>query len=326
MRITVRIHAILFPMCILSLIYKYHMSTAPHIIEITAPKFSILGPYNTSRIVVVDNYTQLIDIQNFTFKMNPQPCKDYTADLLLVIIISSSLSNQENRMVIRNTWGQNTDSTKVVFLIGETENVTLAQNITNESFLYKDIVQGNFVDSYRNMTYKHVMGLKWVVHHCPTAKYILKTDDDILVNTRAMTRFLTRELSPWGVKDLIACQLCLITKVHRTKSKWIVTFEEYPFSFYPPFCEGWAVLYSQDVVPRLLKAAQTLPFFWVDDVHITGIIAAQIGVQRTPWSSLVMDEVELTKKWFRPYSAKSLFFGHDLTLEEMMEIWNANSA
>ncbi|KAJ8705327.1 hypothetical protein PYW07_011154 [Mythimna separata] len=230
-------------------------------------------------------------------------------------------------MVIRHTWGQNQASIKAVFLIGDTQNVTVAQNVTNEIRLYKDIVQGNFIDAYRNMTYKHVMGLKWVAHHCPTAKYVLKTDDDIVVNIRELVQFLARELSPWGAKDLITCQLSPVTEVHRTESKWKVTPEEYPFPFYPPFCEGWAVIYSQDVVPRLLKAAQSTPFFWIDDAHITGVIAAQIGVERTQLSNFVMDKLELRRwKWFQPNSDKSLIFGHSLSPEKMVEIWDTTCA
>lgn len=233
------LHKILFTVWALSIIYTYYTGSAINIIRIKDPKFSTLGPFNTTDITVEDNYTQLIDISNFTFKINPQPCKDYPAGLLLMIIISSNPYNRENRMVIRNTWGRNHDSTKVVFLVGETGNLTIAQKIQNESIKYGDIVQGNFVDVYRNMTYKHVMGLKWVAHHCPKAKYVLKTDDDIVVNSREMTHFLARELSPWGAKDLITCQVLENAKVQRSKkSKWKVTTEEYASTYYPTYCAG----------------------------------------------------------------------------------------
>ena len=233
------LHKILFTVCAISLTYKYYTSTSPNIIRIKDPKFSLLGPYNTTHITVEDNYTQLIDINNFSFIINPQPCKEYPAGLLLMIIISSNPNNRENRMVIRNTWGRNHDSIKVVFMVGEPENVTAAQLVKNESAKFGDIVQGNFVDVYRNMTYKHVMGLKWVAHHCPTAKYVLKTDDDILLNSREMSHFLARELSPWGAKDLITCQVLVNAKVQRSKkSKWKVTTEEYGASHYPTYCAG----------------------------------------------------------------------------------------
>lgn len=235
----ITLHKILFTICAFSFIYKYYTSTTPYVVRITDPKFSVLGPYNITQIQVEDNYDQLIDIHNFSFKVNPQPCKAYPAGLLLMVIISSNPNNHENRMIIRNTWGRNIDSTKVVFLIGESENVTLSNQVEKESMRYGDIVQGNFIDVYRNMTYKHVMGLKWVAHHCPKAKYVLKTDDDVMVNSREMRHFLARELSPWGARDLITCQVLEHAKVQRSqRSKWKVTSDEFSSTYYPTYCAG----------------------------------------------------------------------------------------
>ncbi|XP_052090775.1 uncharacterized protein LOC127727699 [Mytilus californianus] len=43
-----------------------------------------------------------------------------------------------------------------IFVLGQTSNITVQREINDESRKYKDIVQGNFVDSYRNLTYKLV--------------------------------------------------------------------------------------------------------------------------------------------------------------------------
>lgn len=47
-------------------------------------------------------------------------------------------------------------------MLGAVNNESLQNAINEESERYHDLVQGNFVDSYRNLTYKHVMGLKWI--------------------------------------------------------------------------------------------------------------------------------------------------------------------
>lgn len=234
------LHKLLICIFGLALIYDYYNTTTPTIVRIPDPKFNLLDPYNATEITQVnDTYDQLINIKNFSFKVNPQPCSDYPAGILLVVIISSRPTNYENRMLIRNTWGRSVDSTKVVFMVGESRNVSVAQRIQNESFIYGDIVQGSFDDAYRNMTYKHVMGLKWVAHHCPMAKYVLKTDDDIVVNTHALRKFLARELSPWGAKGLITCQVLVHAHVQRSsKSKWKVTPTEYGAQYYPTYCAG----------------------------------------------------------------------------------------
>jgi hypothetical protein len=233
------LHKVLILLFSVMLLYDYYNNTTPVIVRISNPKFSLLGPYNTSDYIVEDTYDRLINVKNFTFKINPQPCNEYSAGLLLVVIVSSKPTNYKNRMVIRNTWGRSVDSTKVVFLLGEPSKAADARKIRNESALYGDIVQGNFVDAYRNMTYKHVMGLKWVVHHCPVAKYVLKTDDDVVVNSHALRQFLARELSPWGAKGLITCQVLEHAQVQRSyRSKWRVSPKEYSDHYYPTYCAG----------------------------------------------------------------------------------------
>lgn len=321
---TIILHKIFFTFCVVSLVYNIYTQYGSIIIEIENPTFRLLGPYNTTQIVADDNYSQLIDINHFTFKINPQPCENYTAGFLLMIIVTSNPSNYENREVIRKTWGKNHDSTKVVFLVGESENISISNQIINESKSYGDIVQGNFIDAYRNMTYKHVMGLKWIVHHCPKVKYILKADDDILVNSPQMLRFLAREFSPWGAKDLIACRVREHTKALRHKSKWQVTEKEYAPEYYPTYCPGWAIIYSQDVVPRLLKVAQTLPYFWIDDVHITGVIAEIIGVPRTQLVSFILSTISIQKlKALGPkYIQQFMFSPPDMSLNQITDLWN----
>ncbi|KAG7209499.1 hypothetical protein KM043_015584 [Ampulex compressa] len=124
------------------------------------------------------------------------------------------------------------------------------------------------------MTYKHVMALKWTTYHCPSAKYILKLDDDVFVHMPAMLDFLTRDLSPWGARRLILCDLLLAGTVKRSwRSKWRVSPQEYPGRQYPAYCPGWAVLYSPDAVFLLYREAQKEPYFWIDDVHVTGTLA-----------------------------------------------------
>ena len=48
--------------------------------------------------------------------------------------------------------------------------------------MYQDIVQEEFTDTYVNLTYKTISGLKWVSHYCRGARYVLKIDDHVFVN------------------------------------------------------------------------------------------------------------------------------------------------
>ena len=50
---------------------------------------------------------------------------------------------------------------------------------------------GDFLDTYRNLSYKNVFGKLWVSNFCEQADFVVKTDDDMFVDLYA-TYFFTR--------------------------------------------------------------------------------------------------------------------------------------
>ncbi|GLH01495.1 Beta-1,3-galactosyltransferase brn, partial [Gryllus bimaculatus] len=192
--------------------------------------------------------------------------------------------------------------------------------LDRENQLHGDLVQGSFRDSYRNMTYKHVMTLKWAAYHCPGALYVLKTDDDVFVNSPELLRFLARELSPWGARRLI---LCVALPYSYVKRSWRSN------RLYPPFCVGWAVLYSPDAVFLLYREAQRVPYFWIDDVHVTGTLAARVNLSQTPLLSLALTRLQMEALVDAPpgaapppYAAHFLFGSPDMHEDELYKLWD----
>ena len=49
---------------------------------------------------------------------------------------------------------------------------------------------------------------------------------------------------------------------------------DYSGEFYPTYCSGAAYILTMDLVPKLLNESYMTRFFWVDDVYVTGILAA----------------------------------------------------
>lgn len=222
------------------------------------------------------DYNQLIDL-NFTFQMNNFVCNE-TSPLVLVMIHTSP-SNFAKRKTIRETWGTYKDKVKYLFVVGDVENSTLKRKLIEENQNYSDFTQGSFKDAYRNLTYKHVMLFKYVIYHCPEAKYIIKTDDDVFVNMPTMMNFLTQDMSPYGAGNLLFCNTRVNSRVLRSyRSKWRVSFSEYPAKNYPTYCPGWFLLYSQNVVFELYKEAQVAPYFWIDDIHLTGTLFKKLNL------------------------------------------------
>uniref|UniRef100_A0A182M3G7 Hexosyltransferase n=1 Tax=Anopheles culicifacies TaxID=139723 RepID=A0A182M3G7_9DIPT len=283
-----------------------------------------------------NDYTSLIDLKDFKFTINSDYCGTGTGPdalrgtrspatatpPLVLILIHSAPGNRAKRQTIRDTWGEPDARARLIFLIGAVDSGALQQAIELESRQHDDIVQGNFVDAYRNMTYKHVMALKWSVYHCPGAHYVLKTDDDVFINTPVLYNALA-----WVVpqRNLLLCQLVPKLSAKRThRSKWYVSWREYPLRYYPPYCPGYSILYSPDVVRLLYREAQRQPFFWIDDVHITGTVAQKVNVTIKPMDKLYLDsraKSDLLNN--RENARRSFFFTNpNLSSDEIHRLWN----
>lgn len=268
------------------------------------------------------DYFQLINTTDFTFEILNKVCSN--SSVLLLILVHSSPKNFAKRKTIRDTWGQNKERVRVAFMLGSVTDKNLQELLLEENKIHADIIQGSFLDAYRNMTYKHVMSLKYAVYHCSHAKYVLKTDDDIFVNMPTVLGFLNYGLSPNGADNLMLCVLVRNAMVLRSyRSKWRVSFKEYPYREYPPYCIGWAILYSPDVVFALYKAAQVNKYFWIDDVHITGILADQMHIVHTDIEPLVVTASDINKflqseiKHSKPF----LYGGPNLIEAQIRELW-----
>ena len=66
--------------------------------------------------------------------------------------------------------------------MGYSSDRTQQERIRNESDVHKDLVQGVFLDTYKNLTYKTVMGHMWVSKFCSQAEFVVKADDDIFLD------------------------------------------------------------------------------------------------------------------------------------------------
>ncbi|XP_024937083.1 UDP-GalNAc:beta-1,3-N-acetylgalactosaminyltransferase 1 isoform X3 [Cephus cinctus] len=130
--------------------------------------------------------SKLMDLQDFKYVIGAT-CNASA----LVWIVTSYSGDPTTRSALRRAY-PNDELQKLgihrVFLLGmlngEASRKThvTQDSIYDESLKFKDIVQGNFQEAYRNLTYKHLMGLRWAVNTCHHANYIMKMDDDIVVN------------------------------------------------------------------------------------------------------------------------------------------------
>lgn len=111
------------------------------------------------------------------------------------------------------------------------------------------------MDSYRNLTYKSIMWLKWIALYCPKPPFVLKVDDDIFVNIFSLAVHLQhlqkrKTLKP---KTILCLTLSNTVAQRNTKNKWFVTKEEYPNSKYPKYCTGCAYIMTSELVKPMYE-------------------------------------------------------------------------
>ncbi len=223
-------------------------------------------------------HTKIINPHNFNYILNPgeHVCgKNKGNDLFLLAYVHTSPGNFKRRLAIRETWSQQRISKQVrlLFIMGYNPNKT-AINLYENS-LYGDILQEDFYDSYRNLTYKGIMAMKWITEYCPNVKFILKVDDDIVVNTFLLLKHL-RKVDKYQFNNnnrTIMCRVWDKMQVMRNnKSKWFVSLNEYKSNEYGKYCSGSAFIFTANLAPLLYNMSHYVGFFWVDDYYITGLV------------------------------------------------------
>lgn len=264
-----------------------------------------------------NDYQQLINLKNFTFTIINE-CGN--SNLILLVLIHSHPNNFDKRQAIRRTWGQNNKIVKTLFMTAFIEDVNIEEKLYEEHKTYGDLVQGSFTEHYKNLTYKHVMLFKYAIYHCPQAQYILKTDDDVFVNMPVMMYFLQMDFLAYGGSKMLACSLMYGNPALRGESKWKVTFEEYSERLYPTHCSGFAILYSSHVIFQLYKEAQRTKYFWIDDAHITGVIAQKVNITHFDVRDLMLNQEETSN----PSKIKKIFFFSDINanIEKIEQLWS----
>lgn len=271
-----------------------------------AAQWCVHDPVPCPRLHYADRDAEsLIDLANFTYLLDAPECSDDTT--LLLVLVHSAASHFAERDVIRTTWGAGTSwlknvTLRVVFMLARTpEDPALEQRMARENRRHGDTVQGSFVDSYRNLTYKHVMALRWASSRCPGVSRVLKMDDDIFVHLFQLAAILGGGPASSLAPKTLVCYVQKQMPISRSEgSKWRVKESEYPGSFFEDYCSGWAYLADMAAVRAMAAEARFRPYFWVDDVHVTGTLARMGGVALRRINPKYTTEADGLALWAKP--------------------------
>ena len=157
---------------------------------------------------------------------------------VILFLIPSEPKNSLRRKIIRQTWLNTTNVTtnfvfRNLFVLGKP-----SYSVSNpekwestlellkwENRLYNDILVGDFLEDYWNLTYKTMFGITWANFFCQGADFIFKIDDDVLV---LQNKFLPL-LHTFPREDFFGGLCMKKGKPHRNKkSKWYISKQEFP--------------------------------------------------------------------------------------------------
>ncbi|KAL3856615.1 hypothetical protein ACJMK2_011350 [Sinanodonta woodiana] len=304
---------------------------ASQVLESSLELVSLKDKSISDRILNVGEPTYPIMLWNKYLINNPDLC-NMADNISVLIVVKTDPLNFERRNIIRNTWSNYTHHsvvTRVLFLMGKVQNETIQENISREFDEHLDILQGDFLDTYRNLTNKGVMGLRWITENCMQAKMVVKVDDDAVIDTY---RLLEIVYPIYETKTrYILCNIFMNGKapiVRDEKHKWYVKDSELKQiglldkTIYPPYCSGFTAIISTDLIPAMFGIAHLTPFFWVDDVYLYGLLPLKAG--RIDYYSLASNYTFIYKNAMNCFSSKecNILSVAEIKADEMMSIWD----
>ena len=241
---------------------------------------NLLSDLELSVCVAKRRNPQHVNPHDFTYVINPgwSICRGDAERPTLIVTVPSDPRNFNARQSVRNTWANPLyfDQIKIVFMLGLTTNETINEAVVRESQRHGDIVQEDFIDAYVNLTLKTLLTMKWTSEYCSNARFVLKIDDDIIMNTRKVYDYLNDRWLANETHNAFHCYINYMREPMRFETKWTMTKEDYPYDFYPTYCDGPAYLFSIDLAAKLFNASLYHKLLYLEDVSM-GILAEKLN-------------------------------------------------
>lgn len=211
-----------------------------------------------------------------------KPCMPNGPNFLA--FIHSAPTNIPHRDAIRKTWGSSSgENIRTIFIVGRSKNGKVWKRVQKEAEEFGDLILLPFIDSYKNLTLKHLLGIRWIINYCPLVSYVLKADDDTFVDTKRLFTIANQFLGEnSGSKDFLVCHVIPDGTTPKRSGKWMVTREEYPYNEFPEYCSGLAYFARLSTLKQIYNIASSgaVPYLSIDDVFITGLSADLAKVKR----------------------------------------------
>jgi hypothetical protein len=232
------------------------------------------GHFNTREEIDLTKLPPLIDVS---------PCRE--GEIPIFVNTASSDEYVERRSIQRKTWiaeaKQINSSLRIIFVMAKPKEMSgkYQEQVELESKLNEDILQFDFIDTYYNLTLKHLSWMYWCIKNCKTTTYVIKTDDDVILNVQRLETKLEYNSFGYGISG----KLFKSSPIRDRNDKWFMPEEVYPEEYYPPYLCGAFYVLTRVLLDQLYEVAinqNEYPVIVYEDVYITGIAAQLANIPR----------------------------------------------
>ncbi|XP_031668811.1 beta-1,3-galactosyltransferase 1 isoform X3 [Oncorhynchus kisutch] len=229
------------------------------------------GPYH---VQYPHEYSFILD--------EPEKCREKNPFLVLMVPVAPY--NREAREAVRRTWGSERQvlgkEVRLFFLLGlpsgeETEQ--LQEKVLQESKEHQDLLQSDFIDSYKNLTIKTMVMMEWLSSRCPNASYAMKIDSDMFLNVNTLVNMLLHAPTQNYQTGLVAQWAAVLRD---RNSKWYLPKEVFPEPVYPPYALGLGYVFTLDLPRKLVEASRHVKAVYIEDVYL-GLCMRHLGIRPT---------------------------------------------
>ncbi|XP_075715109.1 beta-1,3-galactosyltransferase 2-like [Rhinoderma darwinii] len=258
----------------------------------------------------------------YRFLIN-QPEKCQNRNPFLVLLVMGESQGVKSRDTIRTTWGNLSNYEDVdiirIFLVGISPNMTftIQRSLEEESSIYGDIVQQDFLDTYSNLTLKILMGMEWVTKFCPNVSYVMKVDNDVFLNVNYLVHQLLHPQLPPLSNFLTGFIVCYTGPIRNNNSKWYIPEEVYPGDTYPPYPSGPAYVFSGDMSRKIYEVAQDILVFGIEDAFI-GVCLYKLNILPTKAPKNMFHGHKID---YNPYTFCNLVMVHHYKDNDLLKVW-----
>ncbi|KAI6212730.1 Hexosyltransferase [Aphelenchoides besseyi] len=162
---------------------------------------------------------------------------------------------------------------RVLFIVGRREDSALNKLLDEEQRQFGDVIRYSAEDKYELLHVKVHAAFSWQQKFCPQARYLLKTDDDTVVDLSRMNYFVQSEFNAL-LKNYPKSFICNRWGGKRPlRDPSICQQKEYNGTIFPTFCQGCSYLASTAAIGTLLNHTSNLNIIHLEDVLFTGLVA-----------------------------------------------------